>query len=285
MVLHPAALAARLALLKGGFPLYYTDYHCHSILSMDGKVPLSVMAEHMAAAGMNEICLTDHFDLLDGDAKRCYASDMDWEAAVKQYRETLPLFEGRLTIKLGLEYGMGYIEPPESRKVLDQPLLDFVIGSVHNLSPERGGTDLYLVDYSTEEACHLALQDYFDSMEKLVRSDFYDSLGHIIYPLRYMGGKVSILSYLDRVEVLLKVLLDKGKAMEVNTCRGRTVEDWRPILRLYRSMGGELLTVGSDAHHPEQAAFGVKEAYEMIRESGFRYICTYDKRKANFIQI
>lgn len=46
--------------------------------------------------------------------------------------------------------------------------------------------------------------------------------------------------------------------MEVNTCRGRTLEEWRPILALYRDCGGELVTVGSDAHTPADVGKGVR---------------------------
>ncbi len=265
--------------------MYYTDYHCHSILSMDGRAPLEVMAEHMVQEGIQEMCLTDHFDLLDGAARRCYAQDLDWSAALEQFHKTIPKFAGRLKLKLGLEYGMGHIDPAVSEQILALPELDFVIGSVHNLSPEEGGADLYFQDMSTPDACHWILDHYFDSMEKLVKSDYYDSLGHIIYPLRYMNGLVSIEPYLDRVEGLLRTVIQKGKCVEVNTCRGRTVEDWRPILKRYRALGGEGITVGSDAHNPRQAGFGIAQAYDLLRELGFSYVCTYEKRNPSFIQI
>lgn len=263
--------------------MYYTDYHTHSILSMDGRVPLAVMAEHALEAGIRELCLTDHFDLLDENARRKY--DYDWPAALKQFHETLPRFEGRLKLKLGLEYGMGHIDPPVSDKVLAQPELDFVIGSIHNLSPQQGGTDLFFMDFSTPQACDRVLDDYFTSMEELVQTDYYDSLGHIIYPLRYMNGLVTIHPYLDRVSEMLRTVIARGKGIEVNTYRGRTVADWRPVLERYKALGGELLTVGSDAHDPLHAGLGIPQTYDLLRELGFRAVCAYEKRKPSFIDI
>ncbi len=265
--------------------MYYVDYHCHSILSMDGRVPLEVLAEHMVQAGIQEMCLTDHFDLFDGSARRCYASDLDWEAAVAQVEQARSRFQGRLVIKLGLEYGMGHVDPSVSQAILAQPALDFVIGSIHNLSPERGGVDLYFEDMSTPQACDVILQDYFSSMEQLAKTDYFDSLGHILYPFRYMNGQVSILDYMDRVEPILKTLIRREKALEINTYRGRTIRAWTPLLKRYGELGGRLLTVGSDAHDPRHSGAGIPEACELIRSCGFSALCIYEKRKPQLLPL
>ena len=263
--------------------MYYTDYHCHSILSMDGRVPLSVMARHMARAGIQEMCVTDHCDLLDENGHPVH--DYDWPAAVKQFDETCPLFEGTLTLKLGLEFGMGHIDPAASEKILSEPRLDFVIGSIHNLAPEKGGIDLFFADLSTPAACAAALDDYFSSMEKLVRTPYFDILGHIIYPLRYMardGQHPSLEPYYDQLRRILRTTVEHGRGIEVNTYRGRTVADWKPVLELYRECGGEIITVGSDAHQPSDVAGGVREAYALLEQVGFQYVATYDKHKPTF---
>lgn len=259
--------------------MYYADYHSHSILSMDGRVPLAVMAHHALQAGMRELCITDHFDLLDGDANRCYAADHNWPAALEQFQSTRERFKGKLTLKLGLEYGMGHIDPLQSDLVLHQSQLDFVIGSVHNLSPQQGGTDLFFLDFTTAANCHRALEDYFSSLERLVQTEYYDSLGHILYPLRYMNGLATIHPYLERVRGLLQHVIARGKAMEVNTYRGRTIEEWRPLLEVYKALGGELVTVGSDAHDPVHAGAGIPQAYELLQAIGFPYVTTYEKRR------
>lgn len=263
--------------------MYLIDYHTHSRLSMDGQVPLAVLAEHAAQAGVAELCVTDHCDLLDAEARRVY--DYDWTEGVKQFRETVPRFEGRLKLKLGLEYGMGHIEPACSDRILSLPELDFVIGSVHNLSPEKGGEDLFFMDFSTAEACVRVLEDYFASLEKLVLTPYYDVVGHIIYPLRYMHGNATIHPWLDRATDLMKEAVKRGKGIEVNTYRGLTVEDWRPVLERYRDIGGEIVTVGSDAHDPIHAGRGIREAYGLLRELGFRWVTTYEKRQPNMISI
>lgn len=256
--------------------MYLIDYHCHSILSPDGQVPLAVMAEHAAAAGISELCITDHCDLVSADARRVYG--YDWAPVLAQFHETVPQFRGRLELKLGLEFGSGHVDAAASEKILAQPELDFVIGSVHNLCMEKGGIDFYFLDYSTPEKCWDALDDYFDSMEKLVVTPYYDVLGHIIYPLRYMHGMVGMDRYYDRIHDILRTVAAMGRGIEVNTYRGNTVADWAPVLERYRDVGGEIVTVGSDAHDPAYAGAGAREAYALLEQLGFRYVAVYDKR-------
>lgn len=264
-------------------PMYLTDYHCHSILSADGVVPLSVMAQRALDAGMSEICITDHFDLLTLDGKRVY--DYDWAPALEQYHKTAPQFEGRLKLKLGMEFGSGHIDPAVSERVLSQPELDFVIGSVHNQSQDLGGMDFYNLGYTVPEDCYRALDDYFNSLERLASTPWYDVLGHIIYPLRYMHGLATMDRYYDRIAHILHTVVDAGKGIEVNTYRGRTVADWLPVLERYRDAGGELVTVGSDAHDPAYTGAGVREAYELLERLGFRYVTVYEKRRPQMVKL
>ena len=120
------------------------------------------------------------------------------------------------------------------------------------------------------------------SLALLAATDFYDVLAHLIYPLRYMQAPVTLNRYQDAIRAILRTAVEKGRGMEVNTCRGRTLEEWRPILALYRDCGGELVTVGSDAHTPADVGKGVRAACALLRECGFRRVCTYEKHQPVF---
>lgn len=258
--------------------MYYTDYHSHSILSPDGRVPLSEMADAALAAGIDELCITDHYDLQAEHGGRNPA--YDWGPAIAQYQEAATRYAGRLVIRLGLELGGAPVDPAYCEALLDQAELDFVIGSLHNMSPSAGGVDFYYQDYSDQAVCHRALDDYFASMEALAaRPGLYDSLGHIIYPLRYMPPTVTLERYMGRIEGILKEVTASGRGIEVNTYRGKSIGEWRPILECYRAVGGTLVTVGADAHAPEGVGRGVREAYGLLRELGFRQVATYKKRQ------
>ena len=268
--------------------MYYTDYHTHTRLSPDSDAPLDSMARAALDAGLSELCVTDHYDLLS-ETGAPVSSPLNWQAALEQWRPLRDRLRGRLTLRLGVELGSAAFDPQTAARTLDQPELDFVIGSLHNFSPQAGGGDFYFVDYRSPQVCYAALDDYFASMARLAPLPLYDALGHIIYPLRYMcmrdGQSVTLDRYTGQLRAILTDVARTGHAIEVNTYVGRTVADWAPVLRLYREVGGELLTVGSDAHAPQGVAKGIREAYDLIASLGFRYITTYEKRRAHPIPL
>ena len=267
--------------------MFLSVYHSHSLVSFDGEASMSAMARAALDAGLNELCITDHCDFLDQDGipVRTY----DWDKALDQFDEA-EFFQYRdnFALRLGLELGMPHLDPAAAERICAQPWLDFVLGSVHNLSPARGGADFYYVDYSTAAACREALDDYFSSLFLLAESDFYDVLAHIIYPLRYMrpaDGPVTLEGFEDRLDALLRTAICRGKGMEVNTWCGRTVADWLPLLKRYRALGGEIVTVGSDAHAPANVGKGVPQVFDLLREAGFRYVTVFRRRKPEFVPI
>ena len=268
--------------------MYLTDLHTHSRLSMDGEAPLEEMAQAAVQAGLSAFTVTDHCDLLDGSGRRCL--NYDWAPALEQFERTRQAFP-QLRLGLGLELGGAYVSPVHARAILAGAgdRLDFVIGSIHNYRECRGGGDFYYTRFTSPQLCHDALDDYFTSMEQLAAlPDCYDVLGHIIYPLRYMerdGQHITLEGYYPRIEAILRTAIALGKGMEVNTCRGRTVAQWRPLLERYRALGGTILTVGSDAHRPGDVAKGVEEACQLIKSCGFSRIAVYEGRKPSFLEI
>lgn len=264
------------------------DYHTHSRLSPDSDALLSDSAEAAVQAGLSELCITDHYDLVDFEGQPT-KNPYDWASAVGQYEEVAERYRGRLALKLGIEFGSATFDEAQAQRTVDEPKLDFVIGSLHNLTAQAGGSDFYFVAYQSPEICYQALDDYFTHMLRLAPLPWYDALGHLIYPLRYMnmrdGQTVTLDRYMDQILEILKIVAQTGHSIEVNTYTGRTVEDWKPVLELYRAVGGELLTVGSDAHIAAAVGNGVPEAYELIAGMGFRYVTTYEKRKPKPIKL
>jgi len=259
--------------------MFCADYHVHSILSFDGRAPLTEMARAARAAGAAELCVTDHYDLLDAEGR--WERPLDWAPALAQAeraRRDCP----DMVLKLGIELGAATADPARARQVLLCPELDFVIGSIHNYSLPMGGKDLYYSDFSDRAICYAAMDDFMDNMQALAElPDCYDVLGHIIYLLRYMPDPIPLDRYWPRIEVLLRTAIGHGRGIEVNLYRGQTVVDWAPLLRRYRTLGGEIVTLGTDAHHPGHFA-GYAAGLDLLRACGFRYLCTYEKRAPAF---
>ena len=191
--------------------------------------------------------------------------------------------------RLGLELGGAHVSPAHAAAILRAGEPDFVIGSVHNKSEALGGGDFYFVQYDSPELCHEMLADYFQSLLAVAELGLYDSLGHIIYPLRYMamrdGQDVTLEPHLPVLRDILTAVADRGKGIEVNTYRGRTVAEWRETLALYRSLGGEKVTVGSDAHRPGDVGLGAAQSLDLLRELGFRAVTVYRRREPRSIPL
>lgn len=259
--------------------MYHMDYHMHSLCSSDSRAPLTAMAAAAAAAGLKEICITDHWNFLD-QAGELQPREYNWAPSLAQLKEARKAFQGKVEIRLGLEVGNAMVSPVDADRGLLQPKLDFVIGSLHSASVAAGGVGYASLPYRAAADCYRALDDYFGLMTELVELDSYDILGHIIYPLRYFPEQfgITLERHFDVLERILRRAVERGKGIEVNTTCGKTLEEWKPVLALYRACGGEILTFGADAHAPAHVGAGLREARAMALTAGFRYAAGYRGR-------
>ena len=265
--------------------MYLCDVHSHTLISPDSHAYLKDMAAAALSAGLREFCVTDHCDLLDMDGKP--AAFFDWPAAREQYRAVKGTLGDRLTLRLGLELGSAPYDPGTARAILagggDE--LDFVLGSLHNWIGAEGGIDLGSSNYSGNPAlARRAVENALTHTWALVAQypDCYDSLAHIVYPLRYIrrdGIDLSFADWEDRVRAIFTEVARTDHALEVNTRRGRDLDYWPLLLRWFRECGGKLVTVGADAHREQDVAKGVPEALALLRAAGFRYVATFAGRK------
>ncbi len=255
--------------------------HFHSRCSFDGEYPLTDMCHAAEAAGIRHLCLTDHCDLLDGQGQS--DDSFCWDPVNRELEAARRAFPG-LDIRKGVELGQAVLRPEAAAKVLSEPDIDFVLGSLHN---DPDSVDYYYMRFTDEAQCLALLRTYFESLLALARTDFFDSLAHLTYPVRYMYGRdgvnVDLHPLEDLIREILKVLVQRGKALELNTSGYRTNRG-RPlppeeILRLYRSLGGELVTIGTDAHEPKHMADGLKQGMALLRRCGFRYVTLFCRRQ------
>ena len=79
------------------------------------------------------------------------------------------------------------------------------------------------------------------------------------------------------------------KVLEINTSSHRySLKDSTPsrdILKLYKELGGKIITIGSDSHKPEHLGAYIDEAKELLKETGFDSFCTFEKMKPIFHQL
>ena len=256
--------------------MYLADYHMHSRVSPDARHSMTEMAEAALRAGMNEVCFTDHIEPVAWNG-RDPIEFYDWGALSKEFREAREALGDRIQLRLGIELGEAVLDLPRTAELLKgAPELDFIIGSTHILSERFGFVDMYFFHPEDEEEAVYALLS-----QGLMRQ--FDVLGHLTLPLRYLnenqGFHLSFDPFEAEVEGILRTVVQKGRGIELNTNRGNTPLPDEKWLRMYRDLGGEIITLGTDAHTPEFAGCAVRERQELLRRCGFTRFCTFERRQ------
>ena len=263
------------------------DTHMHSQFSGDSHTPQEDMIAAARQKNLKGICFTDHLDIDYPDEPETFLLDLpnyvsSVDAMQEKYKEVLPV---RLGIELGLQPHLACIHAD----ILSQYPFDFVIGSSHVMH----GVDPYYPAYWENHTEEEGYQEYFESiLENIAVFDGFDVYGHIDYVVRYGPNKnasYSYQKYADIIDEILKALIIKGKGIEINTGgfkyglgHPNPTED---IIKRYHELGGEIITIGADAHQPEHVAFDFEEVPSILKDAGFTHYTVFRKRKPEFIPI
>ena len=268
--------------------MYLADYHVHSSCSPDGHVTMADMAAEGIRRGLNEICFTDHVDTIQWGTTHLRTDTFDWAAVEKQYADAAARYGDRIRLKLGAELGEAYLGfDCAEKQMAGAPELDFVIGSVHMTRDETGWFDLFYIDGDRDDAYYHAVIDaYLEEELRLAQWGRFSVLGHLTLPVRCINEmrhkNLSFRPHMAQVEEILRTAITKGVGIECNTNRGNTPLPDAEILKLYRSLGGEIITLGSDAHTAQHLGCAVQARQELLRSCGFRYFTTFDRMKPSF---
>ena len=268
--------------------MYLADYHVHSSCSPDGHVTMADMAAEGIRRGLNEICFTDHVDTIQWGTTHLRTDTFDWAAVEKQYADAAARYGDRIRLKLGAELGEAYLGfDCAEKQMAGAPELDFVIGSVHMTRDENGWFDLFYIDGDRDDDYyHSVIDAYLEEELRLAQWGRFSVLGHLTLPVRCINEmrhkNLSFRPHMAQVEEILRTAITKGVGIECNTNRGNTPLPDAEILKLYRSLGGEIITLGSDAHTAQHLGCAVQARQELLRSCGFRYFTTFDRMKPSF---
>lgn len=268
------------------------DYHLHTTCSPDGFSDAEEMCQAAVEKGLKEIALTDHFEVytpgFQPDGKFYTMFDENTLQSTKQaYERCKAKFQDRLIIRRGIEIGQPHVNPEFVKKVFRGHTFDYIIGSAHKMN----NVDLSMEDYASTDLNRLALRN-LENIYRLVDKEDFDCLGHLDLIKRYAAKHektVLLRNYPDEVGDIFKRLIERGKGIEINTSSLRQeAAEAMPslsILKLYRDLGGEIVTVGSDAHRSLDVAAGFDTVYEMLCQAGFTRLALYENRNCHFYSI
>lgn len=270
------------------------DYHVHTQYSDDSEYPMEQVVKDAIARGLHELCFTDHVD---------YGVKVDWDSGKEvRYREGQPYanvdypkyfahirdlqarYGDQITLKAGLEFGIQVHTIPQFRALFQKYPLDFVILSVHQVEDKEFWTQEFQQGRTQREYNERYYQELLD-LTKIYQD--YSVLGHLDLIVRYdEQGVYPFEKVKPMVAEILRNAIQNGKGMELNTSFHRYgLQDTTPsraIWELYRDLGGEIITIGSDSHKPDHLGAYIREGQEYLKSLGFKRFCTFEKMKPIF---
>lgn len=265
------------------------DCHMHSSFSSDSNTPMEKMAEKAAALGMKGITFTEHLDPDYPPVPDGLEFTVDTAAYKEKLFEIKELFKDKLDIRFGIELGIQPHLGDFFTKLANEFPFEFIIGSSHVVH----GADPYYPSYFENREESAGYLEYFESiLENISAWDGMDVYGHIDYVVRYGPNRNKFYSY-DRyreiLDEILKTLISRGKGIELNT-GGYHYGLGEPnpcteVIRRYRELGGEIITIGADAHTPEKIAYGFDKAAAVLTACGFRHYTVFKDRKPEFYRL
>lgn len=266
-----------------------SDCHLHCCFSSDSKASPESMIEYAINLGLSHICFTDHndYDYPKEDGKTLFL--LNFESYISKMSSLREKYTDKIDILIGTEQGL---QPQLYKKINDydkNKTLDFIIGSTHLVD----GYDPYYPSFWNSRRPDESILKYFKNIyESICTCDNFDVYGHLDYVVRYAPQKDESYrpsDFSDIIDMILRKLIEKGKGLEINTAGLRYgLKEANPctfILKRYNELGGEIITIGSDAHKPEDMAYSFDKVSDMLSLAGFSHYTVFRNRTPEFIRL
>lgn len=266
-----------------------SDYHVHTFFSSDSDTPMEDMVLQAINLGLTSICFSDHMDYdfpVTSGGLTFVFDPVDYFTELRRLEEK---YSGTIRILKGIELGLQPHLNDRYHTLLTQHDFDFAIGSSHLVQ----GLDPYLEEYWHGRTKKEGLEDYFKCITENVKAvKNFDVYGHLDYAIRYAPNKAQDYSYhnfADVIETMLKAIIEAGKGIELNTSGYKYglgfPHPHDDILKRYKELGGEIITIGSDGHKTEHLAYDFDRAKNLLISLGYEYYTVFEKRKPHFIEL
>lgn len=265
------------------------DYHVHTAYSDDSDYAMEACIKDAISLKLDEVAITDHVD---------YGIKEDWDFQNKiKYRQGMALanvdypkwyqelcflqqkYDDQIKIKAGMEFGMQLHTIDRFQLLYERYPFDFIILSIHQIDDQEFWTQDFQRGKSQKEYNERYYQEMLDIITQYKN---YSVLGHMDLLTRYdLQGPYPFTMVKVLIEKILKTVIQDGKGIEVNTSYHRYgLHDMTPsrdILKLYKQLGGKIITIGSDCHQAQHLGAYIDEVKEELRKIGFEYFCTFEK--------
>ncbi|MCR5278330.1 MAG: histidinol-phosphatase HisJ family protein [Lachnospiraceae bacterium] len=269
----------------------FADQHLHCSYSPDSKATMKEMAESAFSKGLKHISFTDHNDFEAPDypeyPKGCW--DLNVDSYLYEILKLREEYRDKMFVGFGIEIGLLPEAFRQNAVLAHSHEFDLVLGSVHFID----GLDIYDNKFFENRDIRSALGDYFRAIrDNIVKFNNFDVLAHMDMPTRvmpYPEDDYKPEEHKDIIDDILNYLIENEKGIELNmSSLSKGKKNPCPnayILKRYKELGGEIVTVGSDAHRPEIVGTHFDVAADILADCGFKYYCTFENRTATFVKL
>lgn len=217
---------------------YLADMHMHSIYSYDGQMRLKQMVERGKKLNLKYMAFTEHLEFNQITIKQFLNRYQLYKEELEQLQECNP----EITLIKAVEISNPelYLKELESLNKLD---LDYIIGSNHILPKNNSEKEIL---------------NYYKKILTIIKNGGIDTIGHLDYLRRKVDD-----NNIDNciIEEIFKELIKRKIALEINTSaiRRKGLDSFPSQIKLdlYKKLGGNIVTIGSDAHR-------INEIYDSI---------------------
>jgi histidinol-phosphatase (PHP family) len=249
---------------------------------------MAAYVEQAIRAGLPEMGFSDHIFLYWLPSGQRDPELAMSEGEFGQYVEDVLQVRARypeITIRLAVE--ADFIPDQEStlKGILDRYPWDYVLGSVHFIGDWGMDDSRYLSGYDAWDIDEL-YEHYFSLVLRAADSGHFDTMAHLDLVKKF--GHRARKDTADLYARVARGLAAAGVAIELNTAGLRKpVGEMYPHLDLLTACrkAGVPVTLGSDAHAPEEVARDFPLALEQLRTAGYSRILAYQGRRRDWKSI
>ncbi|MBN2158211.1 MAG: histidinol-phosphatase HisJ family protein [Spirochaetes bacterium] len=254
------------------------DYHTHTYLCGHASGTVEEYIESALKKGIREIGFSDHAPMPDDIRADITMSASEVEPYIGEIKHNRDIYSGRIAVKLGFEVDFPLMGSFDERYFTD-PRIDYLIGSCHFIDGWAFDHPDHVGGYSDRNIDDIYTR-YYAILEALASSGLFNMVGHFDIVKKF--GYRSTRNFLPAVEKIARIMAAHDLAAEINTAgllhKAREIYPSEDIIRIFFNCNVPI-TLGSDAHRPEQTGYMFQDAIEILSRAGYRKLSGFSGRK------
>lgn len=262
------------------------DYHTHTRLCKHAQGDVEDYVQAAIKLGIDEIGCSDHAPLPGNYDER---HRMSVEEYYSVYAPAVSLMhekhKNQIRIKRAVEVDFMDWADEWNRRFIDENDFDFVIGSVHFVGPLGKEKALFGREYEAKEVESL-YEEYYQAIGASARSGLFDVVAHCDIVKKF--GALSNSHVEELIGEALREIKEAGICIEINTSglRKPEKETYPGLSILARACDlGIPITIGSDAHRPEDVGRDLDHAIELVQRFGKGRLSVFNHRRRTEVSV